>query len=61
MIQIMDSTGRLIANLLEKEYPVGTTSRQTITFDASHLPNGMYYARLQNGATQQVRPMLKVR
>ena len=61
LIQIMDSTGRLIANLLERDYPVGATTRQTIAFDASHLPNGMYYARLQNGATQQVRSMLKVR
>lgn len=61
LIQIMDSTGRLIANLLEKDYPIATVSTQRITFDASHLPNGMYYARLQNGAIQQVRSMLKVR
>ncbi len=59
LIQIMDTAGRLLADLLEKDYPAAT--RQTITFDASHLPNGVYYARLQNGAVQQVRPMLKVR
>jgi hypothetical protein len=59
LIQIMDTAGRLLVDLLEKDYPAAT--RQTITFDASHLPNGVYYARLQNGATQQVRPMLKVR
>ncbi|MFN8250679.1 MAG: DUF1501 domain-containing protein [Ferruginibacter sp.] len=59
LIQIMDTAGRLLIDLLEKDYPAAT--RQTITFDASHLPNGVYYARLQNGATQQVRPMLKVR
>jgi uncharacterized protein (DUF1501 family) len=59
LIQIMDNAGRLLLTLLEKDYPAATT--QTIPFDASHLPNGMYYARLQNGATQQVRPMLKVR
>jgi uncharacterized protein (DUF1501 family) len=59
LIQIIDTAGRLLLDLLEKDYPAAT--RQTITFDASHLPNGIYYARLQNGAVQQVRPMLKVR
>jgi hypothetical protein len=59
LIQIIDNSGRLLLNLLEKDYP--TASRQKITFNASHLPTGVYYARLQNGATQQVRPMLKVR
>ncbi len=59
LIQIIDNSGRLLMDLLEKDYPAAT--RQTITFDASHLPNGVYYIRLQNGATQQVRPMLKIR
>jgi uncharacterized protein (DUF1501 family) len=59
LIQIIDTAGRLIINLLEKDYPTATT--QTIPFDAPHLPAGIYYARFQNGATQQVRPMLKVR
>jgi len=59
LIQIIDTAGRLLMNLLEVDYPVA--SRQTVSFDASHLPTGVYYARLQNGATQQVRPMLKVR
>ena len=59
LIQIIDNSGRLLLNLLEKDY--AAAGRQTIPFDASHLPNGVYYARLQNGATQQVRPMLKVR
>ena len=60
LIQIIDNTGRLLLDLLEKDYPAALTG-QTITFDASHLPNGIYYARLQNGATQQVRPMLKIK
>ncbi len=59
LIQIIDNSGRLLLNLLEKDYPAA--SREKIPFDASHLPSGVYYARLQNGATQQVRPMLKVR
>jgi hypothetical protein len=59
LIQIIDTAGRLIINLLEKDYLAATNDK--ITFDASHLPNGIYYARFQNGTTQQVRPMMKVR
>ena len=60
LIQIFDTAGRLIQNLLEKDYPAAATG-QIVTFYAANLPNGIYYARLQNGAIQQVRPMLKVR
>ncbi|MBK8609974.1 MAG: DUF1501 domain-containing protein [Chitinophagaceae bacterium] len=59
LLQIMDTAGRLIVNLYEEDVPAATTI--IVPFDASHLPNGVYYARLQNGAGQQVRPMLKVR
>ena len=59
LIQIIDTAGRLIINLLEKDYLTATNDK--ITFDASHLATGVYYARFQNGTTQQVRPMLKVR
>ncbi len=59
LLQVMDTAGRLIVNLLETDFPAA--SRQTIVFDGSHLPTGVYYARFQNGTTQQVRPMLKVR
>lgn len=59
LLQVMDTAGRLIVNLLEIDFPAA--SRQTIVFDGSHLPNGVYYARLQNGTKQQVRPMLKAR
>jgi uncharacterized protein (DUF1501 family) len=58
LIQIMDSTGRVIETR-EKDYLDGI-SRQKITFDADHLASGTYYARLQNGATQQVRTMMKI-
>ena len=59
LIQIIDTAGRLIINLLEKDYLTATNDK--ITYDASHLATGVYYARFQNGTTQQVRPMLKVR
>jgi uncharacterized protein (DUF1501 family) len=59
LIQIIDTAGRLLVNLLEKDYPAAGT--YTISFNASHLPTGIYYARFQNGVNQQVRPMMKVR
>ncbi len=59
LIQIIDTLGRVIKNLLEKDYL--TAGVNTVTFDSGGLPTGIYYARLQNGVLQKVRPMLKVR
>jgi len=59
LIQIIDTLGRLIKTLLENDYT--TAGTYTVSFDAEGLPTGIYYARLQNGVTQKVRPMLKVR
>jgi len=58
MIQIFDTMGRLIATPVDKVHAAG---EYTIPFDSERLANGVYYARLQNGAIQQVRSMLKVR
>lgn len=58
LIQIMDTTGRVIGVLTDKEYPPGTYN---LDFNSGPLPTGAYYARFQNGMFQQVRPMLKVR
>jgi uncharacterized protein (DUF1501 family) len=58
LIQVIDTTGRVITNLTDKEYTAGT---YTVVFDGSHLATGVYYARLQNLATQQVRAMIKAR
>jgi uncharacterized protein (DUF1501 family) len=59
LVQVFDTLGRLIANLLEKDYPGAMTDY--ITFNTEGLPTGIYYARLQNGTLQKVWPMLKVR
>lgn len=59
LIQIIDTLGRVIKNLLEKDYLTATVD--TVTFDSGGLPTGIYYARFQNGVLQKVRPMLKVR
>jgi uncharacterized protein (DUF1501 family) len=58
LVHVMDQLGRVIRTLTDKVYAPGS---YTITFDSGGLPTGVYYARLQNGATQQVRPMLKTR
>lgn len=59
LIQIIDTLGRVIKTLLERDYTVATSD--SVTFNSEGLPTGIYYARLQNGVTQRVRPMLKVR
>lgn len=58
LIQIMDTLGRVIKILTDREYAAGT---YTLDFNSEGLPAGIYYARLQNGVAQQVRAMLKVR
>ncbi|GAC1444582.1 MAG: DUF1501 domain-containing protein [Sediminibacterium sp.] len=58
LVQVIDTTGRVITNLTDKEYPAGN---YTVVFNSGNLPLGVYYARLQNMAIQQVRPMLKMR
>jgi uncharacterized protein (DUF1501 family) len=59
LIQVMDTLGRVTGTLLEQDYAQAGT--YSVSFDSEGLPAGIYYARLQNGAMQQVRPMLKVR
>jgi hypothetical protein len=58
LIQIMDALGRVIRTPIDRDYTAGTY--QT-SFDSYGLPAGVYYVRFQNGITQQVKPMLKVR
>jgi len=58
LVQVFDTTGKRIAILADKVYDAGTYS---IPFNTAALASGVYYARLQNGSLQQVRPMLKVR
>lgn len=58
LVQIMDTSGKVITTLTDKEYTAGTYS---IVFDSGLMPSGVYYARLQNMATQQVHAMLKAK
>jgi uncharacterized protein (DUF1501 family) len=59
LIQVIDTLGRVIKTLIDQEY--AQAGQYTIDFESGPLPTGVYYARLQNGATQQVRSMLKLR
>jgi hypothetical protein len=58
-IMIIDTLGRVIKTLIDQEY--SSPGQYSVTFNADRLATGVYYARLQNGAIQQVRAMLKVR
>jgi len=58
LVQVMDTTGRVIRLLTDKEYAPGVYN---LDFNSGPLPTGAYYVRLQNGPLQQVKPMLKVR
>jgi uncharacterized protein (DUF1501 family) len=59
LVQIIDMLGRVIQTPVDKDYT--QSGEFTVTFNSGGLPCGVYYARLQNGSVQQVRPMLKVR
>ena len=58
LIQVIDAMGRVIKTLIDADYTAGT---YTVVFDSGALPTGVYYARLQNMVSQQVKAMLKVR
>jgi len=56
MIQIFDVSGKLVAVPVSADYQSG---EYTVVFNGGTLAAGVYYARLQNGSTQQVRTMIK--
>jgi len=58
-VMIIDTLGRMISSLVDQDYT--GPGEYTVTFNAEKFAAGVYYARLHNGATQQVRAMLKVR
>ncbi len=59
LIQVMDTLGRVITHLIDKEYT--TAGTYSVVFNGERLAPGIYYARLQNLTVQQVRTMVKVR
>jgi len=57
-LKIFDALGREVATLLEEELPVGTYSKQ---WDASGLPSGVYFYRLQAGSFMETKKLVLVR
>ncbi len=56
-VQVFDTEGRLMATPVDGEYVAG---KYKVWYNGGGLPTGVYYARLQNNAVQQVKSMLKV-
>ncbi len=57
LIQIFDTTGRLVMVPVDQNFTQGT---YTISVNTGGLASGVYYARFQNQSLSQVRTMLKV-
>jgi uncharacterized protein (DUF1501 family) len=56
LVQVFDVSGKLVGIPVSADYTAG---EYTATFYGGGLAAGVYYARLQNGTTQQVRTMIK--
>jgi hypothetical protein len=54
-IKIYDVLGSEVAALVNEEKPIG---RYEVTFDATQLPSGVYFYRLQAGSFVQTRKMI---
>ncbi len=57
ILQVFNSEGRKLKTIASKVFPQGEHS---ISWNAEDLPTGTYHVRLQNGAMQQVKSMMKV-
>ncbi len=54
-LTVYDVLGRAITTLVDARQPAG---RHETTFDASHLPSGIYVYRLQAGAFSTARRLV---
>ena len=57
-LTVFDGLGREVGVLVDRLHSPGTYS---VTFDASHLENGVYYYRIETGDIMQTRKMLLVK
>ncbi|MBU0509841.1 T9SS type A sorting domain-containing protein [bacterium] len=55
---VYDATGRIVEILADR---VLTAGRHSVSFDASRLPSGMYFARLQAGDQSRVHKLVLVK
>lgn len=58
LLQVFNTEGKLIKTLVDMEMNAGT---HKVTFENEGYLPGVYYARIQNNAIQQIRTMLLVR
>jgi uncharacterized protein (DUF1501 family) len=58
LLQVFNEQGQALRTLVNRDMPAG---QHTVAADLEELPPAIYYCRLQNGARQQVKNMLKVR
>lgn len=58
ILQVFNDAGQLLATPANAIFPKG---EQQVDWDAGGLPAGRYYVRIQQGAVQQVRKVLKGR
>ena len=56
MLKIYDLRGREVATLVDEERIAGVY--QQVVFDASSMPSGIYFARLQMNGMQQMKKLL---
>ena len=54
-LSIFDAAGRLVSELFDKSLQAG---EYEIGFDASELPSGVYYYRLESGSYKETRKMV---
>ncbi|HWP83114.1 MAG TPA: T9SS type A sorting domain-containing protein [Bacteroidota bacterium] len=59
VLKVYNTLGQEVATLFEGQVEAGVL--QQIRFDASGLPSGVYFARLESGRQQTVRKMLLMR
>lgn len=57
-LRVYDMLGREVATLLDEHRVAGT---YTVSFDATNLPSGLYFARLTSGTNVQVRKLMLVK
>jgi hypothetical protein len=55
-LKVYDIMGRDVATLVNGELQAGKV--QSVSFDASKLPSGIYFYRLEDGQRQQVQKLI---
>jgi hypothetical protein len=57
-VKVFDLQGREVANVLDEKLPAGV---HVVQYDASHLPDGIYFVRLQAGEESAATKLVVVK